>query len=93
MEKIGIGILEKIIKTKWVEHLERNDIISDRQYGFRFGRSCVSNLLSFYDRATDILQERDGWVDCIYLDLKKAFDRVPHREVVLETGKYWRGDR
>ena len=38
----------------------------------------MANLISFYDRVTEILQERDGWVDCIYLDLKKAFDKVPH---------------
>ncbi|XP_069162251.1 splicing regulatory glutamine/lysine-rich protein 1-like [Procambarus clarkii] len=27
-------------------------------------------------------QERDGWVDCIYLDLKKAFDRVPPKKLI-----------
>ncbi|XP_069169369.1 uncharacterized protein [Procambarus clarkii] len=81
LTSVIVKVLEKLIKTKWVEHLERNDIISDRQYGFRSGRSCVPNLLSFYDRATEILQERDGWVDCIYLDLKKAFDRVPHKRL------------
>ena len=26
----------------------------------------------------DTIQERNGWVDGIYLDLKKAFDKVPH---------------
>ncbi len=35
--------------------------------------SCVTNLLSFYSRVTDIKQEREGWADRIYLDLKKSF--------------------
>lgn len=28
------------------------------------------------------MQERDGWVDSIYLDLKKAFDRAPHQRLI-----------
>ena len=27
-------------------------------------------------------QEREGWIDCIYLDLKKAFDKVPHKRLL-----------
>ncbi len=30
----------------------------------------------------DIIQEREGWADCIYLDLKKAFDKVPHKRLI-----------
>ena len=33
-------------------------------------------------------QEREGWVDCIYLHLKKAFDK--RQETALETRKCWR---
>ena len=27
-------------------------------------------------------QEREGWVDCIYLDLKKVFDKVSHKRLL-----------
>ena len=75
-------ICETIIKERWVKYLEDNRIITDRQFGFRKGKSCVTNLLSFYTRVIDVVQERNGWVDAVYLDLKKAFDKVPHRRLI-----------
>ena len=73
---------EKIIKYRWVKYLEDNMTITNKQFGFREGRSCVTNLISFYSRVIDVIQERDGWVDCVYLDLKKAFDKVPHKRLI-----------
>ena len=82
LTSIVCKICEKIIKKQWTEYLEREGIIIDRQFGFKWGRSCVTNLLSSYSRVIDITQERDGWVDCLYLDLKKAFDK-------FRTGDYY----
>ena len=62
--------------------LEKQNMLTGKQFGFRQGRSCVSNLLCFYDRVTDTIQERDGWVDSIYLDFSKAFDKVPHKRLI-----------
>ena len=45
----------------------------------------MTNLLSFYTRVIDVVQERDGWVDTVYLDIKKAFDRVPHRRLLWKV--------
>ncbi len=75
---ILMKILESFVRDKWVEYLEKENIITDQQFGFREGRSCVSNLLSFYSRVVDVVDQREGWVDCVYLDFKKAFDKVPH---------------
>ena len=65
-----------------MKHLERNEILTERHFGFRSGKSCATNLVSFYSRIVDIVQERDGWVDCVYLDLKKAFDKVLHKRLL-----------
>ncbi len=43
---------------------------------------CVTNLMNYYPRVEDIPQERDGWADCVDLDLKKALDKVPHRKLL-----------
>ncbi|MCP3680120.1 MAG: reverse transcriptase family protein, partial [Gammaproteobacteria bacterium] len=61
---------------------------TNAQPGFRKGKSCVTNLLNFYSRVIDEVQERDGWVDCVYLDLKKAFDKVPHRRLIWKLENF-----
>ena len=82
LTSIVCKICEKVIKDRWNKHLEENKLVSERQFGFRKGRSCVTNLLSYYSRVIDAVQERDGWVDSVYLDLRKAFDKVPHRRLL-----------
>ena len=75
-------LCETVIKEKWVKYLEENEIITNKQFGFRQGKSCVTNLLSFYSRVIDGVDKRDGWVDAVYLDIKKAFDKVPHNRLL-----------
>ncbi|CAL4181599.1 unnamed protein product, partial [Meganyctiphanes norvegica] len=68
-------VLEAIVRKHILEHLADNDILSDRQHGFREGRSCLTNLLEVMECWTEILDEGDG-VDVAYLDFRKAFDLV-----------------
>ena len=73
--------MEKIIKEKITIHLESNNLISDSQHGFREKISCLSNLLDFFGRVIDIYDKTKA-VDIIYLDFKKAFDKVPHQRLL-----------
>ena len=41
----------------------------------------VTNLLSCYTQVSEGIEDRDGWVD-VYLDIKKAFDTVPHERLL-----------
>ncbi len=84
LTSVVVKLLEKLIRKYWICHLEENNLLSNCQFGFRSNRSCVSNLLSFYDRVIDITQERDGWADCVFLDFKKAFDKVPHKRLLYK---------
>ena len=81
-------ICEEVIKERWVAHLEEENVFHEGQFGFRKGKSCVSNLLCFYSRVIDIIQEREGWADCVYLDLKKAFDKVPHNRLMWKVRRF-----
>ena len=81
-------LCERVVKEKWTKHLEGKEVLTIHQYGFRKGSSCSSNLLAFYSRVIDIVQEREGWVDGVYLDLKKAFDKVPHKRLLWKIRNY-----
>ncbi|PKU37473.1 rna-directed dna polymerase from mobile element jockey-like [Limosa lapponica baueri] len=55
-----------------------NQGIRPSQHGFMKGRSCLTNLISFYDKMTRLLGQ-GRVVDIVYLDFQKTFDTVPHR--------------
>ena len=80
-------VLESIVRGHILKHLADNDILSDRQHGFREGRSCLSNLLEVMECWTEILDESDG-VDVAYLDFRKAFDLVSHKHLLYKMSKY-----
>ncbi|KAK4824970.1 hypothetical protein QYF61_021757 [Mycteria americana] len=56
--------------------------IKPSQHGFRKGRSCLTNLISFYDKVTRLVDEGKA-VDVVYLGFSKAFDAVSH-SILLE---------
>ncbi|XP_076045726.1 uncharacterized protein LOC143027968 [Oratosquilla oratoria] len=72
-----IKIFEKILRNNIIKYLEKHQLLSKSQHGFRKGRSCLSNLLSHYEWLLQGLTRR-GNVDVVCLDFAKAFDRVDH---------------
>ena len=80
-------ILEAIVRAHILEHLERNNILSENQHGFRERRSCLTNLLEMMEYWTEILDEGDG-IDVAYLDFRKAFDLVSHQHLLYKMSKY-----
>ena len=57
--------------------LKVNQGIRPSQNGFMNGRSCLTNLISFYDKVTHLVDEGKT-VNVVYLDFSKAFDTGPH---------------
>ena len=66
---------------KLLRHLLDNDILSSRQFGFRPGSSTQEALLAAthdWHRCLDRGQSSAA----LFLDLSKAFDRVPHSKLL-----------
>ena len=76
-------VVESVLRDQLVMHLERNCLIGSSQHGFRKGYSCATNLLTFLEYVTACVDSKIP-VDTIYLDLAKAFDKVPHQRLLLK---------
>lgn len=80
LTSIVCKVMERIIKDSMVEHLMEYRVILNSQHGFTKGRSCLTNLLEFFEEVYGKLDEGKA-VDVVYLDFAKAFDKVPHRRL------------
>ncbi|KAG0423078.1 hypothetical protein HPB47_001131 [Ixodes persulcatus] len=69
--------MERIVNRHLLEHIERHQLLSPHQYGFRPGRSCELALATTVHTISSSL---DGRTPCelVQLDFKQAFDKVDH---------------
>ena len=78
---------ESILNRKIQKHLSTSDLLSDRQYGFRKGRS-TGDLLAFLTDSWSSSLSRFGETFAIALDISKAFDRVWHKSLLSKLPSY-----
>jgi len=89
---ISCKLLEHVIASNMMEHLESNNILYEMQHGFRSNRSCESQIISL---AHQLAQNNDKNIqtDLIIMDFAKAFDKVPHKRLIFKLTFYGISDQ
>ena len=90
LTSIACKILERIIKHHIITYLEHEQLLLPSQHGFRSGRSCLTNLIDFLEYVTNLL-DKGKKVSVVYLDFCKAFDKVPHRRLLVSLQNHGLG--
>nr|CAD2192896.1 unnamed protein product [Meloidogyne enterolobii] len=80
-------IFEKIIYSEVLKFLIENDLLSKNQFGFLPKRSTVTQLILTLNKWYEGLLHKKN-IDVIYIDLQKAFDKVPTQHLLNKLYAY-----
>ena len=83
LTSIPCKLLEHIIHSTIMSHLDEHEYITDKQHGFRRGRSCETQLSLTVNDIAKVLNDK-GQMDVIIMDFSKAFDTVPHERLLAK---------
>ena len=87
LTSVTCKILEHIIHSSVIKHIEGNLILTDAQHGFRKRRSCVTQLVMVVNDFAKSLNSSKQ-LDTILLDFSKAFDKVNQHKLLLKMDHY-----
>ena len=78
-------VFEKAVFPHIYNHVQNS--LDINQHGFVKGHSTVTNLVSYTDYLSTVINNR-GQVDSTYLHFSKAFDSVNHRLLLYKLSHY-----
>jgi len=80
------NVMEELILKVITEQEEEKKVIRSSQHGFIKGKSCLTNLIAFYNGMTSWVDEGRA-VDVVYLNFSKAVDTVSHNILLGKVRK------
>ena len=80
-------VIEHILHSNIMTHLDTHSILCSQQHGFRKGHSCETQLLSTIQDIAQAVDKKQQ-VDVIIMDFQKAFDKVPHQRLLIKLKRY-----
>ena len=79
--------IEYFVNLNLIEYINNNNILNDRQFGFRKDNSTTYLMLELFDKIYSS-KEQGNKPAILFLDIKKAFDTVNH-EILLRKLKHY----
>ena len=76
--------LEKLIYSRIINFIEKNDLLCENQFGFRKNSSTIFAINSIYDKFINNI-DQNLYTCCLFLDLSKAFDTIDHEHSFRQT--------
>ena len=70
-----------------MDHLENNQLISDRQFGFFQNRSTEQATALFTDQIRSNM-DNGQLTGAVFIDMSKSFDTISHVSIINELPSY-----
>ena len=80
-------ILERIVYNRLINFLNKFNILSSNQYGFRKNHSTAYALIQLYDKLSDAIDQGKVTLG-LFIDLSKAFDTLNHHILLAKLEFY-----
>ena len=76
-------VLERIVHTRLYDYCESNNLLTDKNSGFKKSDSTTNQLVYITHKISQALDSKED-ACLVFLDLSKAFDRVWHRGLLFK---------
>ncbi len=80
-------LVERCLFNRLISFINKNNLLTDRQFGFRKSHSTIHALTYYYDKLSELLED-NLYVISTFIDLSKAFDTINH-DILLKKLSYY----